>query len=253
MENNSRALIKIISLLIYALACGATIQWQIASPSRHVRCVRSLPASGTLLPWDLIDHSIRYYNKGQINVPLVGAARVCVGWFVFDTKWCRAHHPPCEMEASMVLLTIRFPRSVPPDRTKATALWAGGLITNDRATLGDRCVGSGFMKRRVLLCYMYIGTLITARRWSVQHCCAIVFITLWFFVTSICFSIFRYSLNVRVVLLIRDPRGSMQSRKHRVWCPGRPDCDDPSTVCSDMQLDYEAAIELSQRFPQRFR
>ncbi|XP_053664323.1 carbohydrate sulfotransferase 1 [Anopheles marshallii] len=61
------------------------------------------------------------------------------------------------------------------------------------------------------------------------------------------------SLNVRVVLLIRDPRGSMQSRKHRVWCPGRPDCDDPSTVCSDMQLDYEAAIELIKRFPRRFR
>ncbi|XP_049529729.1 carbohydrate sulfotransferase 5-like [Anopheles darlingi] len=61
------------------------------------------------------------------------------------------------------------------------------------------------------------------------------------------------SLNVRVVLLIRDPRGSLQSRKHRVWCPGRPDCDDPSTVCSDMQLDYEAAVELSERFPKRFR
>ncbi|XP_052866590.1 carbohydrate sulfotransferase 5 [Anopheles cruzii] len=61
------------------------------------------------------------------------------------------------------------------------------------------------------------------------------------------------SLNVRVVLLIRDPRGSLQSRKHRVWCPGRPDCDDPTTVCSDMQLDYEAAIELSERFPKRFR
>uniref|UniRef100_A0A182Q212 Sulfotransferase domain-containing protein n=1 Tax=Anopheles farauti TaxID=69004 RepID=A0A182Q212_9DIPT len=61
------------------------------------------------------------------------------------------------------------------------------------------------------------------------------------------------SLNVRVVLLIRDPRGSLQSRKHRVWCPGRPDCDDPSTVCSDMQLDYEAAVELSKRFPRRFR
>uniref|UniRef100_A0A182NBY9 Sulfotransferase domain-containing protein n=1 Tax=Anopheles dirus TaxID=7168 RepID=A0A182NBY9_9DIPT len=60
-------------------------------------------------------------------------------------------------------------------------------------------------------------------------------------------------LNVRVVLLIRDPRGSMQSRKHRVWCPGRPDCYDAGTVCSDMQLDYEAAVELSKRFPQRFR
>lgn len=29
-----------------------------------------------------------------------------------------------------------------------------------------------------------------------------------------------FSLNVRIVLLIRDPRGSLQSRKHRIWCPG---------------------------------
>ncbi|EAT35875.1 AAEL011990-PA, partial [Aedes aegypti] len=60
-------------------------------------------------------------------------------------------------------------------------------------------------------------------------------------------------LNVRVILLIRDPRGSLQSRKHRVWCPGRPDCDHPPTVCNDMQLDYEAAIELTKLFPTRFR
>uniref|UniRef100_A0A182J7N5 Sulfotransferase domain-containing protein n=1 Tax=Anopheles atroparvus TaxID=41427 RepID=A0A182J7N5_ANOAO len=61
------------------------------------------------------------------------------------------------------------------------------------------------------------------------------------------------SLNVRVVLLIRDPRGSLQSRRHRVWCPDHPDCYDPATVCSDMQQDYEAAIDLSERFPKRFR
>uniref|UniRef100_A0A182MNT2 Sulfotransferase domain-containing protein n=1 Tax=Anopheles culicifacies TaxID=139723 RepID=A0A182MNT2_9DIPT len=60
-------------------------------------------------------------------------------------------------------------------------------------------------------------------------------------------------MNVRVVLLIRDPRAVIQSRKHRDWCPGQPDCDDPGTVCSDMEQDYEAAIELSKRFPQRFR
>ncbi|XP_058126700.1 carbohydrate sulfotransferase 5-like [Anopheles ziemanni] len=60
------------------------------------------------------------------------------------------------------------------------------------------------------------------------------------------------SLNVRVVLLIRDPRGSLQSRRHRVWCPDHPDCYDPVTVCDDMQRDYEAAIHLSERFPKRF-
>lgn len=62
-----------------------------------------------------------------------------------------------------------------------------------------------------------------------------------------------HSLNVRVILLIRDPRGSLQSRKHRVWCPGRPDCDHPPTVCNDMQADYEAAVELTKQYPNKFR
>ena len=71
------------------------------------------------------------------------------------------------------------------------------------------------------------------------------------------------SLNVRVLLLIRDPRGTMQSRKHRlqqidlfmdmdnldkmdylpnsrIWCPGNPDCDDPKMLCQDLVDDYQA-------------
>ncbi|KAL1376348.1 hypothetical protein pipiens_016944 [Culex pipiens pipiens] len=67
-----------------------------------------------------------------------------------------------------------------------------------------------------------------------------------------CAMFFDLSLNVRVILLIRDPRGSLQSRKHRVWCPGRPDCDHPPTVCNDMQADYEAAVELTKQYPNKF-
>ena len=82
--------------------------------------------------------------------------------------------------------------------------------------------------------------------------------------------IFMSSLNVRVLLLIRDPRGTMQSRKHRlqridlygycihiwiiwikwmicpnlpnsrIWCPGNPDCDDPKMLCQDLVDDYQA-------------
>lgn len=29
------------------------------------------------------------------------------------------------------------------------------------------------------------------------------------------------ALNVKIVLLVRDPRGTIQSRKHRDWCPGK--------------------------------
>lgn len=60
-------------------------------------------------------------------------------------------------------------------------------------------------------------------------------------------------LNVRFVLLIRDPRGTLQSRKHREWCPGQPDCDDPATLCGDMEADYYAARTLLRDYPDRLK
>lgn len=61
------------------------------------------------------------------------------------------------------------------------------------------------------------------------------------------------SLNVRILLLIRDPRGMLQSRKHRVWCPGSPDCDNPNIACKDMVSDYKAAVVLAKKFPMTFK
>lgn len=61
------------------------------------------------------------------------------------------------------------------------------------------------------------------------------------------------SLNIRVVLLIRDPRGTLQSRKHREWCPGKPDCDDPAALCHDMVADYYAAQILEKKYPAKFK
>jgi len=60
------------------------------------------------------------------------------------------------------------------------------------------------------------------------------------------------SLNVRVLLLIRDPRGTMQSRKHRTWCPGNPDCDDPKMLCQDLVDDFHAFQVLQKEFPGRY-
>ncbi|KAG4073188.1 hypothetical protein HA402_002577 [Bradysia odoriphaga] len=60
-------------------------------------------------------------------------------------------------------------------------------------------------------------------------------------------------LNVRIVLLIRDPRGTMQSRKHRDWCPGNSDCDQAHILCKDMVSDYYAAEILSKKYPQNFK
>lgn len=53
---------------------------------------------------------------------------------------------------------------------------------------------------------------------------------------------------VRVVLLVRDPRGVLQSRKHREWCPGRADCDRPRRLCGDMVADWKAARRLQERW-----
>ncbi|XP_011870858.1 PREDICTED: carbohydrate sulfotransferase 6-like isoform X2 [Vollenhovia emeryi] len=60
-------------------------------------------------------------------------------------------------------------------------------------------------------------------------------------------------LGVRLILLIRDPRGVLQSRKHREWCPAKPDCSDPALLCADMVSDFSAAVELSRKYPRSFR
>ncbi|EDV99064.1 carbohydrate sulfotransferase 4 [Drosophila grimshawi] len=59
--------------------------------------------------------------------------------------------------------------------------------------------------------------------------------------------------NVRIVLLVRDPRGTMQSRRHRVWCGGNEDCEEPALVCQDLVDDYKTAEKLLKTYPTRFR
>jgi hypothetical protein len=61
------------------------------------------------------------------------------------------------------------------------------------------------------------------------------------------------SLNVKIVLLVRDPRGIMQSRKYHDWCFGNADCSNYSVVCGDMVSDYHAAGELLRKYPNKFK
>lgn len=60
-------------------------------------------------------------------------------------------------------------------------------------------------------------------------------------------------LGIRLVHLVRDPRGILQSRRHRDWCPSSPDCYDPALVCADMVSDFEAAVTLTNKYPDSFR
>ncbi|CAK1548356.1 unnamed protein product [Leptosia nina] len=58
-------------------------------------------------------------------------------------------------------------------------------------------------------------------------------------------------LNIKVILLIRDPRGVMQSRQHRNFCQPSPDCWKPELLCADMVSDYVAASRLISEYPDR--
>lgn len=59
--------------------------------------------------------------------------------------------------------------------------------------------------------------------------------------------------NVKILLLVRDPRGTMQSRKHRSWCPGNPDCESAGLLCQDLVADYQAARQLIRQYPNRYK
>ncbi|XP_047989985.1 carbohydrate sulfotransferase 4-like [Leguminivora glycinivorella] len=63
-----------------------------------------------------------------------------------------------------------------------------------------------------------------------------------------------HDLNVKVVLLVRDPRAVMQSRQGTgvEFCKNTsPDCSQPELLCADMISDYIAAKKLQQQYPNR--
>ncbi|XP_071749221.1 uncharacterized protein [Lepeophtheirus salmonis] len=58
--------------------------------------------------------------------------------------------------------------------------------------------------------------------------------------------------SVKIIYLVRDPRGTIQSRKHREWCPTSPDCFKSELLCSDLVDDYQTATTLRLKYPQQF-
>ena len=55
--------------------------------------------------------------------------------------------------------------------------------------------------------------------------------------------------DLRIILLIRDPRGTIASRHHRDWCPRSADCFDPGRLCMDMTEDYMVFQDLKKKYP----
>jgi hypothetical protein len=54
--------------------------------------------------------------------------------------------------------------------------------------------------------------------------------------------------TLKIVVLVRDPRGVMNSRSAMDWCKLKT-CHDPATVCKHLQADILAAFELKKNYP----
>ena len=54
--------------------------------------------------------------------------------------------------------------------------------------------------------------------------------------------------TLKIVVLVRDPRGVMNSRSSMDWCRQKT-CSDAYTVCKDLTADIIAALHLKKKYP----
>jgi hypothetical protein len=54
--------------------------------------------------------------------------------------------------------------------------------------------------------------------------------------------------HIKVIVLVRDPRGIMKSRENIEWCK-YPACSDVSNLCQDLTNDLQAAFKIAQSLP----
>lgn len=59
-------------------------------------------------------------------------------------------------------------------------------------------------------------------------------------------------LNVRIVYLVRDPRGTLKSRQNMMWCSKKSNCSDISSLCSEMRQDLNSFKQFKKIYPSRF-
>ncbi|CAG9137435.1 unnamed protein product [Plutella xylostella] len=57
--------------------------------------------------------------------------------------------------------------------------------------------------------------------------------------------------KLKAVLLVRDPRAVLRSRRPLPWCGPYRDCWDPALVCRAMVSDHRALVSLQDKFPNR--
>jgi len=61
------------------------------------------------------------------------------------------------------------------------------------------------------------------------------------------------NIGAKVLFLVRDPRGTIQSRRRRHFCQESPDCYEPLKLCADLVSDYLTALTFKKKFPNTFR
>ena len=54
--------------------------------------------------------------------------------------------------------------------------------------------------------------------------------------------------HIKMIVLVRDPRGVMKSREKIEWCK-YPACSDVSNLCQDLNNDLQAAFKIAQSLP----
>lgn len=55
--------------------------------------------------------------------------------------------------------------------------------------------------------------------------------------------------SVKILHLVRDPRGIVASRRRVAWCNTSESCVRPDTMCSEIRADLESYEELKKEFP----
>ena len=57
-------------------------------------------------------------------------------------------------------------------------------------------------------------------------------------------------ISLKVIMLVRDPRGIMRSRDNMDWCD-KGSCSDVKIMCQDLYADTIHALELGKKYPDR--
>ena len=59
----------------------------------------------------------------------------------------------------------------------------------------------------------------------------------------------KENINLKIIILMRDPRGIMKSRTDHDWCGKKRHCNNVTELCQQMELDLATAVSLNKTFP----